>query len=38
MLGLLKSLVTGSVVAAISSLPLIIALVIAHLIVMVGAY
>ena len=34
MLGLLKSLVSGSVAAAISSVPLVIAFVIAHLIVM----
>lgn len=36
MLGLLKSLVSGTVAAAISTVPLIIALVIAHLIVMIA--
>lgn len=36
MLGLLRSFVTGWVVAVISSVPLLVALVIAHLIVAFG--
>ena len=37
MLGLLKSIVSGSVAAVVSSVPLIIALAIAHLIVSIAA-